>query len=101
MEVGMQIAYRGFAGSAAIEAAAAGELARMQRFAGRLTGCHVVVELMRSASRADRFDARLDLITHAHELIPMPHSVDEDARAALHVAFDAAVREMENSHGQG
>ena len=101
MSVGMQIAYRGFVGSAGVEAKAHAELARLARFSGRIAGCHLAIEAMWDRPGHRLYDARLDLITPDHELIPLARSTDEDPDTAVHVAFDTAVRLLEKDNGQG
>ncbi|CDY79165.1 Cation transport ATPase [Caballeronia glathei] len=100
MGVGMQIAYLGFAGSAALEGEAGAELVRLNRFAEHIAGCHLAIEARsdQSSGRA-LYDARLDLITRDYALIPVEHSTDADPKLALHQAFDTAVEVLERLAG--
>ena len=41
------------------------------------------------------YDARLDLITRDYGLIPVEHCTDADPNAAVHRAFDSAIRLLE------
>jgi hypothetical protein len=95
MGVGMQIACFGFAGSAALEGEAGAELVRLERFAKRIAGCHLAIEALHDQGGRARYDARLDLITRDYGLIPVEHCTDADPNAAVHRAFDSAIRLLE------
>lgn len=95
MGVGMQIAYFGFVGSAAVESEAGAELVRLERFAKRIAGCHLAIEAWYDRPGHRLYDARLDLITRDYNLIPVQRSTDEDAEVAVRLAFDAAVGVLE------
>jgi hypothetical protein len=92
MGVGMQIAYMGFARSAEIEAEASVQLVRIDRFACRIAGCHLALEVLRGDNGSRSYDARLDLITRDYNMIPIEHVTDSDVQRAIRAAFDAAVR---------
>lgn len=98
MGIGMQIVYFGFAGAAPIEAEAAIQLLRLERFAASISGCHLAIEAMNDA-QGRRYDARLDLITRDNDLVPMPHFMNADPEAAVRAAFDCAERALTNSGG--
>ncbi|WP_168789031.1 HPF/RaiA family ribosome-associated protein [Paraburkholderia aromaticivorans] len=109
MGVGMQIVYLGFAGTSQIEAEAASQLVRLERFSKSISGCHLAIESIRAAPErfgadglaGDRrslvFDARLDLIMRNGELVPIGHCLDPDAKAAIHAAFDSAEQQLERN----
>ncbi|GLU33745.1 hypothetical protein WKR88_26485 [Trinickia caryophylli] len=91
MGIGMQIVYLGFPGAARIEAAAAVELLRLERFSGAISGCHLAIEAMHSTTvTGTDYDARLDLVTRDGKLLPMPHCANADPEAAIRLAFDRA-----------
>lgn len=92
MGIGMQIVYLGFAGAARIEAEAAVQLLRLERFGHLLGGCHLAIEQMRSAGDSAVYDVRLDLILRNNDLIPLPHCAGASAEAGLRTAFDRAER---------
>ncbi|MFL9913738.1 hypothetical protein P0D84_48580 [Paraburkholderia sp. RL17-337-BIB-A] len=109
MGVGMQIVYFGFAGTSQIEAEAASQLVRLERFSKYISGCHLAIESIRAArerfgadvpaeyKRSPLFDARLDLIMRNGELVPIGHCLDIDANAAVRAAFDSAEQQLERS----
>jgi hypothetical protein len=93
MGIGMQIVYLGFAGAARMEAEAAVQLLRLERFHDRISGCHLAIEAIR-ADNGPVYDVRLDLIMRGGELVPVPHCVSGDPDAAIGAAFDRAVRAL-------
>ncbi|KWD77654.1 hypothetical protein [Burkholderia ubonensis] len=101
MGVGMQIAYFGFAGSAALEAEAGEQLVRLERFRTLISGCHLAIESRSSGAGRRAYDVRLDLITRNNELRPIPHCVGEDPHEAVRRAFAAAERTLMAWVGQG
>lgn len=106
MGVGMQIVYLGFAGTSQIEADAASELVRLERFGDALANCHLAIESVRpvfgefavTVNGQDRnkvlFDARLDLIMRTGEFIPIRHCLDADVKQAIHAAFNSAEKRL-------
>ncbi|ACD19920.1 hypothetical protein [Paraburkholderia phytofirmans] len=106
MGVGMQIVYLGFAGTSQIEAEAASQLVRLERFSKSIASCHLAIESIRSAPddrglhrypdepRGPMFDARLDLVLHSGEFIPIRHCLDANAELAIHAAFDSAEAQL-------
>ncbi|RXV67182.1 metal ABC transporter ATPase [Burkholderia stabilis] len=90
MGVGMQIACRGFAGAAAIEAEAGAQLVRLERFRALIDGCHLAIESRGAADGARTFDVRLDLVMHDAALRPLPPCVGADVDDALRRAFAQA-----------
>lgn len=106
MGVGMQIVYFGFAGTSQIEAEAASQLIRLERFGTSIAGCHLAVESIHVSPDGPRnganagaaptplFDARLDLIMRDGELVPVRHCLDTNANAAIKAAFDFAEQKL-------
>jgi hypothetical protein len=101
MGIGMQIVYLGFAGSAPIEAEAGAQFVRLERFWKTISGCHLAIEALHDSPGHLTYDARLDLITRANELIPVKHCLNEDANVALRAAFDAAEQQLESASHVG
>ncbi|MFP3563315.1 hypothetical protein [Paraburkholderia sp. SIMBA_030] len=107
MGVGMQIVYLGFAGTSQIEGEAATQLVRLERFSRSIAGCHLAIEAIRERPQGGRtgvpvagirgpvFDARLDLIMHNGELVPIEHCLNADPNIAVRAAFDAAERKLD------
>lgn len=109
MGVGMQIVYLGFVGTSQIEAEAASQLVRLDRFSKSIAGCHLAIEsihaprddcrLSADAAHADdprgpTFDARLDLILRSGEFVPIRHCLDANAERAIRAAFDSAEEQL-------
>jgi hypothetical protein len=106
MGIDMQIVYFGFAGSAQIEAEAAAQLVRLERFCKSISGCHLAIEAIRERALSEiagarraapeatphhlMFDARLDLVLRTGELLPLGHQQSADPDSAVRAAFDAA-----------
>ncbi|WP_312892955.1 MULTISPECIES: hypothetical protein [Paraburkholderia] len=102
----MQIVYLGFVGTSQIEAEAASQLVRLERFSRSIAGCHLAIEFIRAAlpdqranaqpgePREPTFDARLDLTMRSGELVPIRHCVDANVQAAIRAAFDSAEEQL-------
>lgn len=119
MGIEMQIVYFGFAGSAQIEAEAAAQFVRLERFGRSISGCHLAIEAIHERASNDvpgdvpvaprgvldttpnhlMFDARLDLVLRNGELVPLDHRQSPDPDAAVRAAFDAAERLLERGVG--
>ena len=93
MGIGMQIAYFGFPGAAAIEAEAGVQLLRLMRFAQYVSTCHLAVEAVHGPG-GTHYDVRLDVVTPEKEFIALPHCTDAEPEAAVRAAFDHAEREL-------
>ena len=65
---------------------------RLQNFHHRLVSCRVVVE--RVAQQDPQFSVRIDLKMPGSEIVDRQQN--EDVRIALHDAFDAARRQLED-----
>ncbi|SAK91394.1 hypothetical protein AWB79_06693 [Caballeronia hypogeia] len=92
MGLGMQIAYQGFTGTDDVEREAGVELVRLERVAVDIVNCHLTIESYRDPSGARLYDARLDLVTRAFDLIPIERGSNPDVSTAIHQAFDNAMR---------
>ncbi|MCA7950523.1 metal ABC transporter ATPase [Burkholderia seminalis] len=90
MGVGMQIACRGFTGSAAVEGEAGAQLVRLERFRALIDGCHLAIESRVAADGARLYDVRLDLVMYDAALRPLPPCVGSDLDDALRRAFAQA-----------
>ncbi|MBW7852014.1 MAG: HPF/RaiA family ribosome-associated protein [Rhodospirillales bacterium] len=101
MQIPLQISYRGFAGTEAIEADIRARADELDRFYGRIMGCRVVVEtLHRHHHKGTLYHIRIDLTVPGAELVvkrdPAEHHAHEDIHLAIHDAFDAARRMLED-----
>lgn len=95
MGLGLQIAYQGFVGTDDVERAAGIELIRLERAARDIANCHLTIEAYRDQSGERRYDARLDLVARNFDLIPVEHASNLDVGAAIHQAFDNAMRYLQ------
>ncbi|CAM2184855.1 Metal ABC transporter ATPase [Paraburkholderia sacchari] len=98
MGLGMQIVYRGFAGSADIEAEAGVQLLRLERFSGLLNSCHLAIELRPNDGERHIYDVRLDLFTASDGLEPMRHCANEDPLVAVREVFDVAEHILQSAY---
>ncbi|MBN3759738.1 hypothetical protein [Burkholderia sp. Ac-20365] len=97
MGIGMQIDYLGCSATALLEAEAATQLVRLQRFGALLSDCHLAIEALRLRSGQPLYDVRLDLVTATHELQPIGRHASENAEEAVRCAFDAAERTLQTA----
>jgi ribosomal subunit interface protein len=96
MQLPLQITFRNFPTSEAVEARIRAKAAKLEEFHPRIMSCHVVVEeLDRHRHQGKQFNVRLDIRVPGHELaIDREHH--EDIYIALRDAFDAAGRKLED-----
>jgi len=96
MQVPLQITFRNFPRSEAVETRIREKAAKLEEFHPRITSCRVVVELRdRHHHQGKQFTVRLDIRVPGHELaIDSDH--DEDIYVAVRDAFDAAARKLED-----
>ncbi|MBN3751881.1 hypothetical protein G3N95_02935 [Paraburkholderia sp. Tr-20389] len=97
MGIGMQIVYLGCSASASLEAEAAMQLVRLQRFGARLSNCRLAIEALCLRSGKPLYDVRLDLVTATQELEPIGRYAAESAEEAVRCAFDAAERALQTA----
>jgi ribosome-associated translation inhibitor RaiA len=96
MELPIQITFRGMAHSAALDAAVRERASKLEHFHPHVMSCRVVIELAaRHKQQGKEFVARLDIkVAGAQIMINREHS--EDPFVAVHDAFDAARRKLED-----
>ena len=97
MGIGMQIVYLGCSGTAPLEAEAATQLVRLQRFGARLSDCRLAIEALRLCSGQPLYEVRLDRVNAAHELEPIGRCAAESAEEAVRCAFDAAEQALQSA----
>lgn len=102
MQVPLQITFRGIGQSDAIEQDVRKQAARLERFHGRVTGCHVTIELPHQHQhKGNIFRVRIDLtVPNAEIVVGREHGLDhahEDVYVAIRDAFNAAARRLEDA----
>lgn len=101
MKLPVQITFRGFPPSEAIEAAVRERAGKLDRFYSGIMGCRVVVEAPHRHHRDGRiYHVRIDLTVPGGELVvkrdPARHGAHQDVYVAIRDAFDAARRQLED-----
>ncbi|WP_063551649.1 hypothetical protein [Burkholderia territorii] len=90
MGVGMQIVCVGFAGSAALEAEAAVQLVRLERFRARLEDCSLVIESRPRADGGRTCNVRLELAVRDRSPVSLPRGSGDDVIEVLGRVFALA-----------
>jgi cold shock CspA family protein len=102
MQTETQITFENMPGSDALRAHIMGEVIRLERYAGRITSCRVVVRAPGHAKRqGGLFDVRIHLTLPGHkevvvDRLPPKHHAYADPYVALHDAFAAAKRQLQD-----
>jgi len=101
MQIPTQVTFRGMAPSAAVEDRVRKEAVKLERYADRITGCHVVIEEpQRRHHQGNLFHVRIDLTLPGNELLvkraPAKHHAHEDVYVAIRDAFAAARRRIQD-----
>ncbi|MGP1677924.1 MAG: HPF/RaiA family ribosome-associated protein [Burkholderiales bacterium] len=97
MQLPLQITFRNFPPSEAVEARIRAKAAKLEEFHPRITSCHVVVEeLDRHRHQGRQFTVRVDLRVPGHELV-VDRDHHEDVYVALRDAFNAAGRKLQDA----
>lgn len=102
METEPQIVFEGFSSSDAVKARIHGEIAKLERFFGRITACRVVVGKPQNRHRqGDLYSAAVHLtLPSGKEIIasrnPPSDHAHEDLYVALRDAFKAARRQLQD-----
>ena len=105
MQIPLEIAFKNMEKSDAVEARIREKAEKkLERFAGRITSCRVVVEAPhRHQHQGNCFDVRIDIHVPGEELVVTRESTDPahtDVYVAIRDAFDAVVRQLEGSGGR-
>ena len=99
MKIPLQITLRNIARSEAVEAAIRRRAAKLERYHRHIVSCRVVVEIpSRHRQHGKEFVVRLDIKVPGSEIV-VNHDHREDLYAALHDAFHAARRQLEDHAG--
>lgn len=100
MHASLQITFRNFSRSAAVEEKIRERAARLERYFADIVSCHVVVELLhRHHRQGNHFQVRIDLKVPGSELVasrePDQRPAYTDVFVAIRDAFDAMDRLLE------
>lgn len=100
MHTPLQITFRNFARSPAVEDKIRERAARLERYFGDIMGCRVAVELVHKHHRqGNHFHVRIDLTVPGDELVanrePDEHAAYTDVYVAIRDAFEAMDRMLE------
>lgn len=101
MKIPLQVTFRNMKRSDAVESEIYDKADWLERYYGRITGCHVMVEAPHKRRHQGKlFHVRVDLILPGVEFVvrrdPPKHHAHENIRVAIRDAFDAARRRMED-----
>ncbi len=95
MQIPLQITFRNFPRSEAVEARIRAKAEKLEEFDPHIMSCHVVVdELDRHRHQGKQFTVRLDIRVPGNEVV-VDRDHHEDIYVALRDAFDAAGRKLE------
>lgn len=95
MQTPLQITFRNFPRSDAVEARIRAKAAKLEEFHARIMSCHVAVEeLDRHRHQGKQFAVRLDIRLPGHAVV-IDRDHHEDIYVALRDAFNAAGRKLE------
>jgi ribosome-associated translation inhibitor RaiA len=97
----LHITFRDLAPSPAIAARVTEKALELERFYGRITSCHVLVEAHHRHHRKGRlYHIRVEIVVPGGEVIAsrerQMHQAHQDVYVAIRDAFDAAVRRLED-----
>ena len=106
MQSPLQITFRHMPSSDAVAARIQERAAELERFFDRIISCRVVVECRHPRrQQGNLFRVRVDLKVPGNEIVvgrdPAAHHAHEDVHVAIHDAFDAARRLLEDHVRQG
>jgi cold shock CspA family protein/ribosome-associated translation inhibitor RaiA len=103
MAIPIEITFRNMASSAAIETQLRDRAEGLERFCPGISACRVVIELAhRHHHHGKLFHVRIRVVAPGREIVvdrdPAEHHAHEDIAVAIHDAFDAARRRLEDHH---
>ncbi len=106
MQTPLRITFRHMEPSATLEARVHEHMARIERFHGRITGCHVVVEAPPAhRHKGAPFDVKIDLTVPGRENSVRSelaaHEAHMDVYVALRDAFDSMRRRLQDAIREG
>ncbi|MEM5341374.1 hypothetical protein [Paraburkholderia azotifigens] len=95
MGVGMQIVYLGLTGSHCLEAEAAAQLIRLERYHAIIANCSLTIGATRSGAGPIGYDVRLHVVTAGDGAGFTGYGRGESAALAIGSAFDAAEHRLQ------
>jgi len=102
MRAPLQITFRGVSRSDALERYVRTKAEKLERFSGRIVGCHVMIETPhRHSTRGRQHRVRIDLFLPGGELVvgrapPARRTMQRDLYASIDAAFDESKRQVED-----
>lgn len=101
MKIPLQVTFRGFPHSDAVEANVREKAEKLDQFFSDIMSCRVVVEAQhKHHEHGNLYHVSIDLTVPGHELAvtrdPSGHQAHEDVYVAIRDAFDAARRQLED-----
>lgn len=101
MQQPLRITFRGLERSEAIESVVRAKAAKLERFHGRITGCHVIIDAPHRQHHTGRvYDVHIDVTVPGAEIVasrdPGMNHAHEDVYVAIRDAFDAVSRQLED-----
>ena len=100
MQLPLQVTFRNIPPSEALEAKIHEKVDKLEKFYDRLIGCRVALEVPHRHHQGNLYHIRIDLTVPGGELVvdrtPPEHQAHEDIYVAVHDAFDAAKRKLQD-----
>jgi ribosomal subunit interface protein len=97
MKLPVQVVFRDLMPLPSLEDEIRERAARLDRFAPDLMSCHVAVEAAGNRHRQGHpYTVKIDLRLEGDEIVAGEHHASEDIRLAVHGAFDALTRRLED-----
>lgn len=97
MKLPVQVVIRDMAPLPSLEAEIRERAARLDRFAPDLMSCHVTVEAAGNRHQQGHlYTLKIDLRLQGGEIVAGEHHANEDISLAMHGAFDAVTRRLED-----
>jgi ribosomal subunit interface protein len=101
MQVPLQVTFRGFPSSEAVESRISAKVAKLQRLSERITGCRVVIESPHHHQhKGNTYRVSIDLTVPDGEIVVGRHNglnhAHEDVYVAIRDAFAALERQLQD-----
>jgi len=97
MKLPLQVVFRDMAPLPSLETQIRARCEKLEHFATDLMSCHVVVEAAGNRHHQGHvYAVKIDLRLQGGEIVAGEHQADEDIALAVHGAFDALTRRLED-----